>query len=289
VGIKKITGVALGVAAAWAVAAPCSFAGVGSVISSFYMSGGSGPQAVAVYRDADFVYGVLQSGPSGEHEYELSTYTPTGSLLRSIPLSCSPEWAIYRINWLEDADHSVRGKGYFGIIGVGIYFPPFGLEFNIKNGSIVGSFPTSSLVTAYAHIPGGQYIYVGQTYPSAIFRFTTSGSLVSSFNPRDVCDHLAATDYYEGLKGAYLISYGGGSGLYHHIYTDEGSLVGSFWLGPFAMTFAGVCGPGYPSFYGTTYWCIGWGSGGLWCYQIDLANRVNVAPASVGRIKTLYR
>jgi hypothetical protein len=289
VGIRRITGIAIGVAAAWAAAAPFSFAGVGSVISSFYMSGSSGPQAVAVYRDADFVYGIIQSGPSGEYEYDLSTYAPTGSALSSIPLSCSPEWAIYRIEWLEDADHSVRGDGYFGVIGVGKYFPAFGLEYNIRTGSIVGSFPTSSLATAYAHIPGGRYFYVGQTYPSYIFRFTTSGSLVSSFKPRDVCDHLAATDYYDGQYGAYLISYGGGSGLYHHVYTDAGALVGSFWRGPFGMTFAGVCGPGYPSYYGITYWCIGWGNGGFWCYQIDLANRIAVAPASVGRIKALYR
>lgn len=271
------------------LSAAAAHAGVGSIISSFYMSGSSSPQAVAIYRDADFVYGILESGPHDEHEYALSTYAPNGSALSSIPLSCSPGWAIYRINWLDDADHSLRGDGYFGVIGMGIHLPPFGLEFSIKSGSIVGSFPTISESTAYAYIPGGRYIYVGQNYPSAIFRLTTSGSLVSSFQPRHVCEHLAATDYFKGLKGAYLITYGGGSALYHHIYTDEGSLVGSFWLGPFAMTFAGVCGPGYPPHYGITYWCIGWGDGGFWCYQIDLANGVAVVPASVGKIKALFR
>jgi hypothetical protein len=272
-----------------ALAAAAAYADVGSVISSFHMSGDNGPHAVAVYRDANFVYGVLQYGPSGEHEYELTTYAPDGSALGSIPLSCTPEWGICRVDWLEDADRSVLGAGYFGIIGVGKYFPPFGLEFDIKTGSIVGSFPTSSLATAYAYIPGKQYIYVGQTYPSYIYRFTTSGSLVGSFKPHNTCALLAATDYYEGVNGAYLISYGGGSGATHHVYTDVGSLVGSFYLGPFSMTFAGVCGLGYPSYYGTTYWCLGWGSGGLWCYQIDLANYVAVAPASVGKIKALYR
>lgn len=265
------------------------FGSLGSVISSFQISGDNGPHAVAVYRDADFIYGVLQYGPTGEHEYKLFTYAPDGSALSSIPLNCTLEWANWHLEWLEDADHSVLGDGYFGIIGVGKYFPAYGLDFSIKTGSIVGSFPTSPLATAYAYIPGGQYIYVGQTYPSYIFLFTTSGSVVSSFKPHHVCDLLAATDYYNSLNGAYLISYGGGSGLYHHVYTDAGSLVGSFWLGPFSMTFAGVCGPGYPSDYGVTYWCISWGSGGLWCFQIDLANRVAVAPASVGKIKALFR
>jgi hypothetical protein len=271
------------------VAAPSVFADVGSVISSFCMTGDSDPYAVAVYRDADFVYGVLQYGPTGEHEFKLFTYAANGSVLRSKALDCTLEWVNTRLDWLQDADHSVSGDGYFGVIGAGKYLPPFGLDFNITTGSIAGSFPTSPSARAYAHIPGGTYFYVGQSYPSYIFRFTTSGSVVSSFNPRDVCDHLAATDRYNGLSGAYLITYGGGSGLYHHIYTDGGSLVGSFWLGPFSMTFAGVCGPGYPSSYGTTYWCIGWGSGGSWCYQIDLANGVNVAPASVGKVKALFR
>lgn len=265
-------------------------AGVGSVISSFPMSGNNEPYAVAVYRDANFVYGVLQYGPTGEHEHKLFTYAPNGSVLGSIPLSCTPGWANCRLDWLHDADHSVLGDGYFGIIGVGKSFPPFGLDFNIKTGSIVGSFPTSPYARAYAHIPGGAYIYVGQSYPSNIFRLTMSGSVVSSFNPRDVCDLLAATDYFKGLNGAYLVSYGGGSGLYHHVYTDAGSLVGSFWLGHFSMAFAGVCGPGYPSSYGITYWCISWGSGGgVWCFQIDLGNATAVAPASVGKIKALFR
>ncbi len=285
-GIILVT-VAAGVAF---VATPFAFGDVGSVISSFTMSGSHAPTAVAVYRDTDFVYGVLQYGPPEEQEYKLFTYTPNGSVLGSIPLNCSLEGINCRLNWLDDADHSILGDGYFGIIGVGKYFPPFGLDFNIKTGSIAGSFPTSPLGTAYAYIPGGRYFYVGQTYPNYIFRFTTSGSIVSSFKPEDVCDLLAATDYYNGRYGAYLISYGGGSGLYHHIYTDDGSLVGSFWMGLSGATFAGVCGPGYPSYYGITYWCVGWGwYEGFDCFQIDLGNRVAVAPASIGKIKALFR
>lgn len=264
--------------------AAAAYAGVGSVISSFCISEHPGPWVAAVYRDHDYVYGVLEYG-STTYEYRLVTFTVNGSAVASVPLNYVPGQGHEPLRWLRDADHSALGAGYVGLLGSGHIYRAYGLDFHVKTGSFARRFNTLEIGTAYAHIPGGNYIYVGETYPNHILRLTTSGSFVSSFRPRDVCDVLAATDYFEGRYGAYLITYGGGSGLYHHIYTDGGSLLGSFWLGPFGMIFGGVCGSGYPSYHGITYWCID----GSWCFQIDLGNATAVAPASVGKVKALFR
>jgi hypothetical protein len=282
--LRKLTRLAAGAAAFCAGMAPCSFARVGSVISSFHMREGPARWVAAVYRDQDYVYGVLEYGPS-DYEYRLVTFNVDGSVVASVPLEYVPGQGHEPLIWLRDADHSTLGAGYVGLLGTGHIYRVYGLDFDVETGSFVRRFNTLDIGTAYAHIPGGNYIYIGETYPNHILRLTTSGSFVSSFRPRDVCDVLAATDYFEGRYGAYLITYGGGSGLYHHIYTDDGSLLDSFWLGPFAMISGGVCGPGYPSDYGITYWCID----GSWCFQIDLANGVAVAPASVGKVKALFR
>ncbi|HUU57512.1 MAG TPA: hypothetical protein VMW93_09230, partial [bacterium] len=78
-----------------------------------------------------------------------------------------------------------------------------------------------------------------------------------------------------------------------HVYTGSGSHLRSFRLWSSSENFAALCGPGYPAACGDTYWCLQVHEPGAYqmerIFQISLGNGVAVAPASVGRIKTLYR
>jgi hypothetical protein len=72
-----------------------------------------------------------------------------------------------------------------------------------------------------------------------------------------------------------------------------GSLVGS-WPIPFSgFHLAGVCGDAYPSSYGASLWEITQndGNNSYWVYQTDIDARgaTNVLPASLGKVKAIYR
>jgi len=96
-------------------------------------------------------------------------------------------------------------------------------------------------------------------------------------------------DRWAGVDNEYVITQYGNSSF--AVYTPGGSLVTIFPNGS-----PGVYGiavdPGYPSSYGPTLWGIDYYSG--YCYQIDLGNgdgtdQTNVTPASLGKVKALFR
>ena len=67
----------IAIAGAFACAALCSWAGPGSVISSFIVTE-TGDLPLGAYRDADYVY-VIHMAPLFHYAM---TYTPTGGLRR---------------------------------------------------------------------------------------------------------------------------------------------------------------------------------------------------------------
>ena len=246
--------------AATSVLAAAGWAGVGDVISTF-----AWPGARNACRDAGYVFCV-----AGVNTFR--TYTAGGSLVRTVSLS--------RLTDAGDADHSPAGAGYFAVIERSsvIY------EYVVSSGSFVRSVAAGPGTLGGGYFPGSPYVYIHvSTY---VYRFTTAGSLVGSFLVSYSAGPIAAANRFNDRPGDYVIVAPRTSG-YTMVYTGAGSIVTTFNVP--GTTLGCVCGPGYPSSRGTTYWCnIGVGSS-RYAYQIDLGNAPAVAPASVGRIKALYR
>ncbi len=259
------------VAAAFLAAAFAAQAAVGSVISSFRMTGAETPKATGIYRDWTYVYGILYSaGP----DY-LTTYTPAGSVVRSATLS--------RAQAPRDADHSTLGSGYVDVFDFGKKM----LLTYKKNAEFVKAKPLPSDTTAYAYIPGSSKYFVARD--EMVFRYTTNDVLVNKFYVGGYIGGLAATPVYDGKNGEYVIIGRSGVGGYSYVYTGAGSLVDSFVV-PGTGTYASIVGRATPKKYQRGYWCVQQVGTDRWAYQVDVeATAPAVAPASLGKVKALYR
>jgi hypothetical protein len=252
-----ITAAALG-----ALAAFCAWGDVGSVISSFQW-----PGARNVYRDGDYAYSVASPNT-------LRAYTVNGSLVNSVNLAGLTD--------AGDADHSVLGGAYLAVLdGANLL-----RDYVISTGSLARSVAVPDK-TGYGYIPGGAYMYVAAG--AYVHRYTTAGSLVSSFRILGpYIGGIAATRTFEGRSGEYVVvavwAYDSDVGM---VYTATGSTVATFSIP--GTTHGCVCGPGYPPSFGTTFWCNSDASGGRRAYQLDLGNGTAVAPVSLGKVKALFR
>ncbi|MEE9457744.1 MAG: hypothetical protein V3W11_11410 [bacterium] len=267
----------IAIAGTLALVAACSWAGPGSVISSFKITE-TGDPPFGAYRDADYVY-VIHMAPLW---YQTMKYTPTGSYA-----GYSEFWGCRYVP--EDPDHSYLGSSYISVaVEAGVITYP-------KSGGSSVRWDHRELVDTlgYAHRPGSPYYFVGvwpesRDYDYNIYCFNTAGSLISSFVP-DYGAKLAATDMFGGVPGEYLITYGG---LTCAVYEPAGSLVATFNQEAAYSLYGGTAGPGYPTSYGTTLWALAIkGYQNNVVYQIDLGNEVipTVAPASLGKVKALFR
>ena len=268
--------VAVGAALAAAAAA---FGAVGDVISSFHIP--RGPRIAGLCRDAEYVYLVVDTGTSKL----LRTYNVNGSLVREIPLEESD-------NYAEEGDHSPKGSGYFALFELAALPSEYMyvVSYKLATGSIVDTIYISAHTiywepSGFAYVPGSHYIYCAmwrrEHGPHYVTRYTTTGTEVGRIERR--CVSLGATPLYNSLEGEYVVI----ADKPTWVYTSSGSLVGSFAL-PFYPS-KSVCGPGAPSSYKTTFWCIMRINYEDYCYQIDLGNTTHVAPASLGRVKALFR
>jgi hypothetical protein len=259
------------VAAVTLVAACSTQAAVGSVISSFRMTGPGSPEATGIYRDWTYVYGILYStGP----DY-LATYAPNGSLVSSA--------ALPRARAPRDADHSTLGSGYLDVF-----------DFDMKmlmtyktNAEFVKAKPLPSDTTAYAYIPGSTKYFVARD--QMIFRYTLNDVLVNKFYVGGDLRGLAATPVYNGKDGEYVVIGRSGAGGYSYVYTGAGSLVDSFVV-PGSGTYGSVVGRAEPRTLQRSYWCVQQIGTSRWAHQVEIGGTAPaVVPASMGKVKAIYR
>ena len=249
------------VVGAAAYAATASWGAVGDVISSFPW-----PNARDAYRDGDYVSCVAGTNT-------LRRYTVGGSLAGTVALS--------GLTAADDADHCVAGAGRMTVIGGGNRL----FDYRVSDGSLIRSYAAPPGTTGYGYSPGHAYYFVHSG--ADVRRYTTAGSLVSSFTVSYSAGPIAVADRFRNRAGNYVVV-GSKLSFYARVYTGTGSLVTSFVLP--AVTYGCVCGPGAPSTHGTTYWCNVRRGTDFYAYQIDLGNtNVAVAPTSAGRIKALFR
>jgi hypothetical protein len=257
-------------AAALAVAAAAQ-ADVGSVISSFRMTGVGATAAKGIYRGDTFVYAVVDA--AGDNY--LRIYTTAGSLVGSVVLAGADS--------PRDADHSLLGSGYVDVFDYGKKM----LLTYALDGSLVNSKAVPSDTTAFAYIPGTQRYFLARD--QMIFRYTLNDDvLLNKFYVGGDLRGLAASGRYDGKAGQYLVAGRAGTGGYSYVYSGAGSLIDSFVV-PGTGTYGSVAALG--AFDSTnTYWCVQTVGLYRWAYQVDIgAASPAVVPASVGRLKALYR
>jgi hypothetical protein len=250
---------------------------LGSVISSFKVADNWYTYADAVSRDGTYVYYIT-------HDYQTPAFClnyryPGGGGTGGVFIGYFPASH-------GDADSSVLGSGYIADIYREGSGPQTITDFDITTGSAVGSWAPLSSMQGYAYDAALGIRYVGSSH--YVFRYNGRGSLLNSFSVPVNISGVAATREFAGRPGEYVIVTGGD---YWYAFTGQGVEVARV---PVPWSNGGIgesaCGPGYPSEYGTTLWCLGIiGLYDTYVFQFSLHNATAVVPASVGKVKALFR
>jgi len=233
-----------------------AFADFGSVVSSFAVKAECIPVALA-YNGAY----VVSSDPASFSDGYWKVWSEEGSILSS---------------FLPPKSEKVHdGAAYDGTYYWGSSYLMASVYHLTTTGSVISTFPQPY---TYGLTWDGQYLWTSDCVSSGqtIRCHTTAGSLVSSFGvPPQI---TFACDL--GWDGAYLWC----PNMRGYIYrlTTTGSVVASF--APPGRRSAGC------TFDGTYLRLSGYTDPGPWyVYKIDIGPAPAVAPASLGRVKALFR
>ena len=266
-----------------------AFAEVGSVISSFKTSDGEHLGPRGVYRDASYVYCLFSHGSTPPYHY-LRRYTTTGTRVSNIGLN-------YEIGF-RDAGHCHLGSGHFAVVGDwSIYIMEKNSGYILQTlHNIRGPGGTTPRAVAW----DGRYYYVaGLPCRGEFRRFTSTGSFGGTWFtthwPASMTSTVAAAFAHRALgkSGDYLVATSEGT-TSCVLDLRSGSCLGSWDV-------AAICGgsdygdSSKAGTYGAAYWVNLSRGGGTeteqWVYEFDIGAAVNpaVVPASVGKIKAIYR
>jgi hypothetical protein len=267
---------------------------VGSVISTFYLFRTVEPTSYSsgIYRDSEYVYSFFQYVDI----LYVSVFTPYGS-----HADTKGGWEMGLISYPADITrgHLGSSSAAFSIIEAD--------EIWITNDwyNIVQSFP--------AQRPGGggpgDIMWDGRYYHvhdggGKYNLYTAAGALAGQWTvagwPAGMWGGGSTfTKSFNNAGGRYLFVAGGlgGRDLYCAFNMDDGSLVASFSRPESSFTRRGQeYGDAYPARYGGAIWChfsrfVSPSYHDHWAYQVDIDARgaTNVVPASVGKIKAIYR
>ncbi len=244
--------------AAVASAAASAYAGLGSVISSFPLAGTIMAHGVA--WNGEYL-AVTNYHASGDRTWR--HYTTTGSLVGSFDPPLGP---YSPVQFGAEFD----GTYYWGS---DLFQQKYVYRFTTQ-GSTISSFPAPD-PSGIAW--DGSYLWIMSLYGGTVRQYTTGGSVVKSFAvaPIDAGYDMAWDGTYLWCANRPL------SGPnYIFRFTTEGTVVASF-AAP--GTFTTGCGCD-----GRYLW-LSDNSGTKSVYQVDGELSYNVAPASLGKVKALFR
>ncbi len=279
------------------LAALTCYAAVGSIISSFRISGpGFPPYGNTIYRDPGYVYSLVYNSWSATKgwDYHLRRYTPTGSLVREVDFYS-------KLNFRDDGDRCHLGAGYFVVAG-GEDYALYIMSKN--NGSVARRIFVSG--------PGGgwpdnitwdgRYYIVGSyRAPGKIRLYLPSGAFGGNRTVRGwpstltTVGGMAFAHRVRGKGGNYLVVSHGYSRPQSYVSAafdlNKGTLVATWTMPPEYVGGAVYGDSSRPAAYGAAYWTQHLAEDGLWAYEVDLGARGahGVVPASLGLIKAIYR
>ncbi len=160
------------------------------------------------------------------------------------------------------------------------------LAINPASGSITNSFVVPAPFTVPQGLTfGGGYLYIADMYQSRILKTTTTGSVVSSINPGVFAIKGLAWDG-DTAGGPYLFACEtNAKHTIHQINPSSGSVVKSFDGPAFAGNIIGL------AWDGTYLWaCQNYAGQNMYAFRfIAYEPYVGISPASLGKIKSLYR
>jgi hypothetical protein len=289
VRISKLT-LALTLCAVLAAAfylAPAPARGVGSIISSFRLSGYGDPYANGIYAGNTYL-SVIFCATGRDYLYR---YRLNGTMVGSYGLNAT--------GTPRGGDAAHLGNGYISLVDSSdsrVYI------FRVSGGSPVASFavtgPGSGVVQDLLWT--GQFYEVTDHLGNGRFnRYTSNGSFVttvaySGWPPgMTTTGAVAFSDVADGGNGLYLVASSRSNGQPSCVVDlrGAGTLVATFGM-PSYFASGACCGKSSkPQKYGTAYWTTWIAANAVWCYEIDIGGKVGtvVMPSSVGKVKALYR
>jgi hypothetical protein len=248
---------------------PAAFSQPPSIISSFRLTGATPPNPRGICFSSTSAFVISHTAPRVNYLYEFSRQ---GSFISSVILEGA--------NVIAETDglpEPYSGPG-FSAVDTGSRE----VKIYTTAGSLVGTFMAAP-ADAVAIGVGGHvtdYVYLS-TRSGVVLRHSPRGSFLSSFNTGiDVRDLAASGGYYHWWGNFVQV---GPRGLPGPIYSywSNGSLAGSFAL-------PGTRNLGALGSH-THYYCLRRVNTQLWVYYVYLGRGMPVEPASLGRIKALYK
>ncbi len=159
------------------------------------------------------------------------------------------------------------------------------LAIDAGSGSITNSFVVPSTFTAPHGLTfGGGYLYIADLYQSRILKTTTTGSVAGSINPKVFAIKGLAWDG-DTTGGPFLFACeANAKHTIHRINAASGSVVKSFDGPKFGGNIIGL------AWDGTYLWACQNGLNFYYAFQfVAYDPNVGVSPATLGKIKALYR
>jgi hypothetical protein len=262
-----------------ALAAP-AHATIGSFISSFDIP--ASYYGMGILAQGDYVY--LHGRPT---LYYIYTYTHSGSLIRSRSIDPGST------GFLSGGSRTHLGPGYMAILD-----PNTG-SFKIFSISNAGTPVASFSVTNGARnvFWDGNYYYVNQYDDRGRFlRYTANGNSAGYWNcagwPSSMTYCYGATyaQYGNNAKGPYFVASAGATTRPYCMTTFPGGALVATWTLPNQyLSHLSYGDSSNPSLYGAAIWGVASSPYDVWEIDIDARNASAVLPASVGKIRAIYR
>jgi hypothetical protein len=244
------------------------------ITGSFPLQGIDPPQARGVYYRVEYphheMYVISHERPGENYLYK---FISEGSLVSSFLLRGA--------SVLGDADRAPDGysNSYFSVVDVGTN----DVKIYTVEGSLVGTLFPAPPDTVAVGIGGHSYnyTYLG-TSEGVIYRYwgkgILSGSIITGIEMYD----LAGAGGYGSEWGNYVLLGPKRSSKLVYAYDFRGWLAGGFEL-------PGIRNRGAVVYDYNLYWCLREDADGLWAYRVSLGQGMPVEPASLGKVKALFK
>jgi len=269
------TAYAYGLALAAALTSPLTaYSYPPKVVGSFPLPGVAPAQARGVYYPYEYPYDII---------YVISHESPGVNYLHKFVSKGShvSSFLLRGASVVGDADRAPDeySSSYFSVVDVGTNDVKI---YNVE-GSLVGTLFPGPPETVAVGIGGHSrnYIYLG-TAGGVIYRYWGQGVFVASFSTGIEIYDLAGSGAYASQWGNHVLLGPKRPSKLIYAYKYNGWLAGGFEL-------PGTRNCGAMGYDYTMYWCLREDADGLWAYHVYLGQGMPVEPASLGRIKALYK
>jgi hypothetical protein len=275
---KRVITTWVAISLGFLAAAPAR-ATIGSIISSFDIAWGS---KGGIYREGQYVY-----LPYNVNNYNyIRRLTTSGSVLSSYRILTTDPYPVL------SGSRTHLGAGYVAFLQPEIRYLKI---FSLSGGTPVASF-TITPMSAWNCFWDGDYYYVNRPDDKGRFlRYSRTGVYEGTWTcagwPSSMTECRGAEYAQRGNYGSgpYFVAGSGSVNRYCMTTFPAGSLVRTWTLpSPYILHMA-YGDSSNPGAFGATIWATTWTPPSVREIDIDARNAATVLPASLGKIKAIYR